>query len=418
MIGIRSVTFFLPEVYTEAEFERIGKMILQWKRQLQMIRTFRIALCPVSDIPTLGRYRELAAVCSQVGARWFCVPIDPSHSSSAYGLFHFGEQVLTEYSQAFVHILACAKQRIDFEILKASAEFMKKTGRISSNGADNFRLGASFNVGSNGPFFPFTMSSGVFGFSIALELTQEINRLLAKEKISSPEEIRRCILDALLPQLNEISRVGKEIAAENGVAFHGIDFSLAPIMEENGSVLSILRAIGLKKFGGTGMLFATAFLTDILKFFARRYESVGFSGVMYSLLEDMELCALNNRSGIMIEDLIACSTMCGCGVDMVPVYGDVKTEDLTAIQLEVAAVSCRLKKPLGVRLLPIPTTKKDDGIQYSSFRDDSDFIANTRLVGIEDGFMQERSWKEFRFLSDIPEGKSDCSERGNAWVGR
>ena len=42
---------------------------------------------------------------------------------------------------------------------------------MSANGKDNFRLGISVNVQPDGPFFPFTYSSGEMGFSIALELT-------------------------------------------------------------------------------------------------------------------------------------------------------------------------------------------------------------------------------------------------------
>jgi len=39
---------------------------------------------------------------------------------------------------------------------------------------------------------------------------------------------------------------------------------------------------------------------------------------------------------------------------MVPVAGNVMREELAALMLDTAAVSSVLKKPLGVRVLPIP----------------------------------------------------------------
>ena len=51
---------------------------------------------------------------------------------------------------------------------------------------------------------------------------------------------------------------------------------------------------------------------------------------------------------------MAFSVMCGCGIDMVPVPGDISAEEIASIMLDIAAVAIRLNKPLGVRLLPIP----------------------------------------------------------------
>ena len=82
-----------------------------------------------------------------------------------------------------------------------------------------------------------------------------------------------------------------------------------------------------------------------------------------------------------MEQIISLSTMCGCGVDMVPVYGKIKTEELTSILLDVSGISCRLNKPLGVRLLPIPQFGRSKS-GFTNFHNDSDFIANTKIVGL------------------------------------
>jgi uncharacterized protein (UPF0210 family) len=112
---------------------------------------------------------------------------------------------------------------------------------------------------------------------------------------------------------------------------------------------------------------------------------VGFSGVMYSLLEDLELCIYNNSKGVSIEQLTAISTMCGCGVDMVPVYGGVTVEELFAVFLDIAAISCRLNKPLGIRILPIPRTHNYQE-HYTLFSDDADFISNTKIIHVNSNY--------------------------------
>lgn len=219
------------------------------------------------------------------------------------------------------------------------------------------------------------------GFSIALELTQEINEICARTQGGSLGVLRNAILAQIIPQVEKINITAIGIADREGIAFHGFDFSIAPIIDENGSIITILNRLGVYNFGYTGTLFATSFLTNIMKHLASRFKSVGFSGVMYSLLEDLELCSINNERGVTLEQLISLSTMCGCGVDMVPVYGKIKNEELVSILFDVAGISCRLNKPLGVRLLPIPQCGRGKTV-FTAFHNDSDFIANTKTVGL------------------------------------
>ena len=107
------------------------------------------------------------------------------------------------------------------------------------------------------------------------------------------------------------------------------------------------------------------------------HKAVGFSGVMYSLIEDKIYAEDNNSKGFSIDRMIALSTMCGCGCDMIPIPFETSVEDIKTILLEIACISSRLKKPLGVRLLPI---KSND--EYTHFSGESDFCINTRIVNI------------------------------------
>lgn len=381
MVGIRSVTYQMPKQYTQRQLEQIANLSRVWDNSFPFIRTQRVSLCPLSDKINLSEFRELSRLCDMSSIRWFNVPLHPYHSRQLTELFGFAHALLAEYGRAFVNILGVAGEEIRPELLSRCTELVRKTSLLSANGKDNFRLGISVNVQPDGPFFPFTYSSGEMGFSIALELTQEINEVCAQSQSADLTALREEILARLIPQIESIHVLAARLAEKTGLVFHGFDFSLAPVIDENGSIITVLNHLGIFDFGRTGTLFATGYLTNILKHLASRFPSVGFSGVMYSLLEDLELCAINNQRGVTLEQLISLSTMCGCGVDMVPVYGQVKNEELLSVFLDVAGISCRLHKPLGVRILPIPKCRRGRA-GFTSFHNDSDFIANTKIVDL------------------------------------
>ncbi|MDR2835052.1 MAG: DUF711 family protein [Bacteroidales bacterium] len=386
MIRIRSVTYHLPKNFAIEHFISVGDAVADWTKNYSKIRTRRLSLYPLTIPLEESKIKQIALECSKVGIRWFNIPIDPhvENIKERKILFNHAFSIIRDFSYAFINILAVKNNEINYDILSRSTKLIQDVSSISSNGCDNFRLGFSNNVLPDGSFFPFTMSSGDFSFSIALELTQEINTLLLKKEVAnmSLSVLKKFLIDTLSPEISAINNIAENIAKKNNMIFKGFDFSLAPIIEENGSIFPILQTIGLNEFGFSGSMFTTAYLTDLLKSFGQYFKMVGFSGVMYSLLEDIEFCNFNNNKGITIEQLTAVSTLCGCGVDMVPVYGSISTEELLAIFLDIAAISCRLKKPLGIRILPIPRTYNHQE-HYTLFSDDADFISNTKIVAID-----------------------------------
>lgn len=379
MIGIRSITYQLPKEFGKEDIKRISDISRIWDSSYNLIRTQRVSLCQFSEAIDVRNLKPLSILCDETRIRWFNVPIDPYSSKSPSELFKFGYKVLNECSRAFVNIVGVKDNIINRDILNESSNLVRKVSQMSTSGKDNFRLGISINVNSDCPFFPFSYSSGVAGFSIALELTQDINILLDEYRNSNLSDMRNIIISTLEPQIQKINDIAESISKQSGLIFKGFDFSLAPIIDPNGSVITILNSLGVYNFGKTGGMFATSYLTNILKYFAANFKSVGFSGVMYSLLEDLELCSINNERGVSMEQLITLSTMCGCGVDMVPVYGKITNTEMMSIYLEVAAISCRLHKPLGVRILPINQCQRNER-RFTAFQDDPDFIANTRCV--------------------------------------
>ena len=70
--------------------------------------------------------------------------------------------------------------------------------------------------------------------------------------------------------------------------------------------------------------------------------------------------------------------MCGCGLDMVPVPGSILVEDIEAIIIDVATLSVRLKKPLGIRMLPIPERTLNEMTEFNM-----DFLCDARVFNVD-----------------------------------
>lgn len=363
------------------------------------LRTSRITLSPIHETPAqrvnpaqaLGLVHTVSELCERLDLRWFNVPFDLTrheHSTTLDTLTDLAFDVVKRFPRSFVHLVCTRDGKISHEAIRRSSRFIKAVAGLEASGYHNFRVGVGCNIKPNTPFFPFAYSSDELGFSMGLELPQELMKVVTGMPSASLPELREALLEALVPGLVRIDRIAARVAAEHGVAFHGIDVSIAPYPEAEGSVAQLMELLGLEQYGGHGTLFITAFLTDLLRELVHRsgVKTVGFNGVMFSLLEDEYMGRRNNSATYSIDSLILFSTVCGCGVDMVPIPGDTFEEEISAMILDVATASTALDKPLGVRVLPIPMRQANE---FTAFN--MDFLFNTRIKQIRNlGFQGER----------------------------
>ena len=100
--------------------------------------------------------------------------------------------------------------------------------------------------------------------------------------------------------------------------------------------------------------------------------SSGFNGVMP--LEDDVLSSQSIRLPFSIYEYLLLATVCGCGLDMIPLSGDILCETLASFIQDTIILSNRLNKPLGIRLLPVPGKKS---AHLTSFN--HDFLSDMRI---------------------------------------
>lgn len=81
---------------------------------------------------------------------------------------------------------------------------------------------------------------------------------------------------------------------------------------------------------------------------------VGYCGLMLPVMEDAVLAsrAAESPPTFTLRDLLAFSSICGVGLDTVPIAGDSNIQQIASVYLETGSLAYRLKKPLSCRLLP------------------------------------------------------------------
>jgi uncharacterized protein (UPF0210 family) len=98
---------------------------------------------------------------------------------------------------------------------------------------------------------------------------------------------------------------------------------------------------------------------------------------MLPVLEDIGLGKRSEADYFNLDSLLLYSSVCGTGLDTIPLPGDVSTSQLAAILTDVAALSIQLTKPLSVRLFPVPGCSAGDMTQF-----DSPYLTNTRVMQV------------------------------------
>src|SRR6202044_3155061 len=112
------------------------------------------------------------------------------------------------------------------------------------------------------------------------------------------------------------------------------------------------------KFGSSGTLTASRIITAAVK--AVPVKQIGYSGLMVPVMEDKLLAQRWAESAYNIDDLLAYSSVCGPGLDTIPLPGDVSADQLNRIFSDVASLAVKWNKPLSARLQPIPGKKPGD----------------------------------------------------------
>jgi uncharacterized protein (UPF0210 family) len=222
------------------------------------------------------------------------------------------------------------------------------------DGLGNFHFAVAASCAPLIPFFPVAKApdeGNGLTFAIGLE-----NGGLAHEVLSqcgSLQNIGTVFHQGMSQALAPIQRICTNFETDS-IAFAGIDTSLNPSLEATGSVARALESLSeVSSFCGPGTLAVAAAVTKSLQSLDG-IRRTGYCGIMLPVCEDARLAELTESNQLRLVDLLSISSVCGVGIDTVPLAGDSSEEALAALMLDVAGLADRWKKPLSCRVFPLP----------------------------------------------------------------
>ena len=230
----------------------------------------------------------------------------------------------------------------------AAGDAMAAIARATPAGIGNFRFAAAANVPAGTPFFPVAYHSGSDAMAIGLESPPLLSVGLAGA--NTLEEAKRQLTELLESRLGPLERLVRDIARRERRGYTGIDVSPAP--GKDASIGATIEALTGVPFGAPSTLAGCAAITDVLK--SLRVKTCGYSGLMLPVLEDPVLARRASEGRYGVRDLLLYSSVCGTGLDVVPLPGDSRADRLAALIADVAALSTKLRKPLSARLFLVP----------------------------------------------------------------
>jgi uncharacterized protein (UPF0210 family) len=198
----------------------------------------------------------------------------------------------------------------------------------------------------------------------------------AFNRARSLTEARKRLVLAIEAAADKILQVADGLVDDHQLRFKGIDFSLAPFPDQARSIAAAIESLGVDVFGGSGTVFATAFLTQAIR--QANIPHTGFSGVMLPVLEDEILAQRAAEGRFSVNDLLLYSAVCGTGRVTVPIPGTTSPDEIAAIFLDLATLAVVLNKPLTARLLPIPGLAVGQKVTF-----DFEYFSSSRVLPVK-----------------------------------
>ncbi|RKY84549.1 hypothetical protein DRQ09_08510 [candidate division KSB1 bacterium] len=269
--------------------------------------------------------------------------------------------ILTNTSASSSIVIASKKYGVHYNAIKSAAEVIKKLSEV--NTMANFSFAATANIPSETPFFPGAYHNRSYNsFSIGTESAKLVMKVFSE--VSSISNAKKILFKKFEKEYKLIEKAGLEIQNITGWIYEGVDTSPAPM--KNISIGKAIENLIKAPFGSPGTITACSIITDVIHNID--VKKAGYSGLMLPVMEDEILAERAKEGRYGIDELLSYSAVCGTGLDVIPLPGDISVEKLEKILLDVASISLKLDKPLSARLIPVKGKKAgEDAILESEF---------------------------------------------------
>jgi uncharacterized protein (UPF0210 family) len=329
------------------------------------IQTVRIATQPFSQYlngkSRIDAIADLKKIDDVLSAKNVILSIGPVITADRHDteFASWATQLVKETKNISFSVTVASERGVHTQTALTAAEAIVALSKASPGGEANFRFTAAANC-PPGPFFPVAYHRGPVGFSIGLETPRLLQQ--AFEQARDIKDAQEKLFDLMESELKPIEKLADNIERAENREYFGIDTSPAP--SKDASIGAAIEALTKLPFGSSSTLAACAAITEVLK--ALRIKICGYSGLMLPVLEDPVLATRAAEGRYTVRELLLYSSVCGTGLDVVPLAGDTSVNELAALIRDVGALSTKLRKPLSARLFLIPGKKAGDRAEFSN----------------------------------------------------
>jgi hypothetical protein len=280
--------------------------------------------------------------------------------------------ILKKYPQGFCTVNLCQQNTVQKQVAWETARLIKKISRLEKQGFANLRFAALYNITPNTPFYPASFHQGVPSFGIGCENSDIIYSICSN--VDTYEEAFTALTERFGTEYKKLTSLATEVSKKTGLTFYGIDGSISPSVHPKESVVYGIEQLPfVDTFGDPGSLTAARLLTSVIQHLP--ITRCGYNGLMLPVMEDSGLAQRNKEGYLSLTKLLLFSSVCGTGLDTIPLPGDISVETIYRILLDVGFLSTTLHKPLSARLMPIPNKQAGDTTEF-----DFDYFENTTVM--------------------------------------
>jgi uncharacterized protein len=379
---VRAITAFVrldPQNYEHQLSEALTvlhKAKSEFESQGYEVQTIRFTTQPLAEL-TAGLTEDqalafLAKLDTLAAKEKASGNIGPAmvHDNDDPKTMHLLERALSTLTHLDASAIIADDAGIHWKAIARTTELVQYVAGHSPRAQGTFNFTATAMLKPYGPFFPGSWHDGPGGqFSIGFEGANVVRDVFAKDK-GDAEAATRDLTAALTIHAKVADAVGNKIAAATHWTYMGVDPTPAP--RGDVSIGAAIEAFTGARFGSSGTLTASRIITAAVK--AVPVKQIGYSGLMVPVMEDKLLAQRWAESAYNIDDLLAYSSVCGTGLDTIPLPGDVSADQLNRMFSDVASLAVKWNKPLSARIQPIPGKKPGDRTDF-----EDPFLFNTTL---------------------------------------
>ncbi len=374
---IRTVTTGIPFPLSPYQLQRAAKFNTSCQTRIEEngyeVQTTRISCQIWDDYRDIDTILTLESQAKQAGVEFMSLgTIPPEKRCTQTHLDQVADVIVKSDILYATATLTTQSGHVIQHIVDKTAEIIREIAHRTEAGFGNLRFAALMRCPPNTPFFPAAYWQDTrTNFSIGWQAIDLVQDAFANSpNIETALQNMKSIMES---EGQKIVTIAETMAKEWGIKFIGLDVSLAPMGDDSIAYAMEHQLPGC--FGESGTLTLAAGITRTLK--SLSLPLCGYSGLMLPVLEDVGLGKRSEECYFNLDSLLLYSTICGTGLDTIPIPGDATVTQIAAILSDVATLSMRLNKPLSVRLFPVPGLKAGDMTQF-----ESPYLTNTAVMQI------------------------------------